>query len=243
MFSSLFKHDNKINRLPRAVLFDYDGVLVASEIIHFAAWKQLLGELNLPYDTQLIQSKAGKTAPTILTEFLNLYRPGWDPKEYDVVKLAQTKGNYYLPIAQTSLQAYPGVYEGLEWLRSKNILMAVVSNARRRELTETLHQLKLFAYFNEVFSREDVANPKPDPGAYLTAAASLGVKPKECIVVEDSPTGLEAALLGKIPAAAVTTNFSRTDLEQPIPGRPDLKPSWIGESIEEFFQLLKTLES
>jgi hypothetical protein len=57
--------------------------------------------------------------------------------------------------------------------------------------------------------------------------------------VEDSPTGIEASLMAKVPSAAVLTNFKREAMLEPVPGRPDLKPVWIGESIEELFVELK----
>lgn len=225
---------------PKAVLFDFDGVLVASEPIHFLAWKQLLEELGLPYNPSFIQKHVGKTAPIILAATLDHYRPGWNPEELDVVALAGRKSDYFLPIAQTQLQTYPGVQEGLTWLKAEGIAAAVVSNARRKELENSLKRLGLFDFFEVVYSRDDLPRPKPDPDSYLTAAAALGLEAEECIVLEDSPPGLEAALLGKIPAAAVTTSFTENLLRTPIPGRPDLKPVWIGPSIEAFFQWLQS---
>lgn len=218
---------------PHAVLFDYDGVLVASETIHFLAWKQLLEGLKLPFDTDLLHQSIGKTAPQILAILLEKHRPGWDPLEFNIAELAQRKSELYLPLARSQLQPYPGVIELLEWLKSQGIPMAVVSNARSKELKATLKTLHLFPYFQEVVSREDVPAPKPDPTPYLFAAATLGVDPLSCLAIEDSPPGLEAALIAKIPAAAVLTTFLREALEHPVPGRPNLKPHWIGPSIQE----------
>ena len=75
------------------------------------------------------------------------------------------------------------------------------------------------------------------------AAASLGFEPGDCLAVEDSPTGIESALVGKVPAAAVLTNFSRQVMEAPVPGRPDLKPVWIGESMLKLFEDLCALQA
>jgi len=88
-------------------------------------------------------------------------------------------------------------------------------------------------------SRDDVPKAKPDPTPYLFAAAQLEVDPADCIAVEDSPTGLEAALMGKIPAAAVATNFPQSALQSPIPGRPDLMPIFVGADPAEFFEWLR----
>lgn len=225
--------------LPRAVLFDHDGVLVRSEPLHWQAWRELLRELGLPYVEAEIREMVGYTAPEIMTAILNKYRPGWDPQVFDVHSLAQRKNNRYLESAQTELQLYPGVRELLAWLRANGIGTAVVSNARRRELEAALRWVGILDQFDVVVSRDDAGIPKPDPTPYLMAAAALELEAHECLAVEDSPTGIEAALMGKIPAAAVLTNFPRSVMETPIPGRPDLRPVWLGESAAELFEALR----
>jgi HAD superfamily hydrolase (TIGR01509 family) len=222
--------------LPRAILFDHDGVLVASEPLHWEAWRRLLAELKIPYEEAEIRAAVGKTAPRILTEILDRHHPGWDTAQFDIHALALRKNDFYLKIAQTELRTYPGVAEGLRKARERGIALAVVSNAKRRELESALRLLGIFDYFQLVVSRDDVNPPKPDPMPYLFAAASLGFEPHECMAVEDSPPGLEAALMAKIPTAALLTNFPRMAVEQPVPGRPDLRPTWIGESLETFFE-------
>jgi len=228
--------------LPRAILFDNDGVLIASERLHWAAWNKLLAEMGIPYKESDIQKQVGKTGPEIMAALLDEYRPGWNPEEFNLDALAYQKNNYYVQAVPTDLQAYPGVREGLVWLKNQGVKTAVVSNAKKRELVTALNSLKLDSYFDVLLSRDDVPAPKPDPSAYLFGAASVGEAPEDCLVIEDSPTGIEAALFGKIPAAAVLTNFSRAVMESPVPGRPDLQPHWIGESTAEFFEWLKTLQ-
>lgn len=227
------------SRIPfKAVLFDHDGVLVASEPLHWDAWRLLLAELGLPYPEAEIRAMVGTTAPEIISAVLTRYRPGWTPAQYDIHALAQRKNQFYLASVQTGLRAYPGVPEGLKYLKANGILTAVVSNARRRELVGALDLLGLSPLFTEIVSRDDVKAFKPDPTPYIAAAAMLGLEPTECIAIEDSPTGLEAALLAKTQTAAVMTNFSRQTLESPVPGRPDLKPVWVGPSMIEFFKWL-----
>jgi HAD superfamily hydrolase (TIGR01509 family) len=228
-----------LSKLPRAILFDYDGVLVSSEPIHLSAWMQLLIELGLPPDREFVKRSIGRTAPEIMAALLDQYRPEWDPKDYDVHQLAQRKNVFYLSMAESELQVFPGVREGLLWLKSQGIKSAVVSNGRRNELEKTMKTLEIFQLFDEIISRDDVNRFKPDPTPYLVGAATFGLDPSECVAIEDSPPGLEAALMAKVPAAAVLTSFPKEFLEAPVPGRPDLKPRWIGSSIQEFFDWLK----
>lgn len=231
--------DTPLSQRPRAILFDYDGVLVSSEPIHLAAWMQLLAELGLPQDTKTIQQLVGKTAPEVIARLLDLHRPSWDPAVYDIHDLARRKNIFYLELAKKGLQPYPGVMDGLQWLREQGFRTAVVSNGKRNELEKTMKHLNLFDLFDQVISRDDAKSSKPDPTPYLMGAALLQVDPQECIAIEDSPTGLEAALLAKIPVAGVLSNFPKETLEYPIPGRPELRPHWIFQSIQDFFSWLK----
>ncbi|MBC7692640.1 MAG: HAD-IA family hydrolase [Methylotenera sp.] len=227
--------------LPKAVLFDHDGVLVASESLHWMAWHQLLDELAIPYRESELRALVGMPAPLILKNLLDHYRPGWKAAQYDLDALALRKNDFFGELAQTRLQAYPGVKEGLQWLQSEKILCAVVSNAKGRELFSGLDRLGLASYFQIILSRDELPIPKPHPSAYLLGATKLGVKPEHCIAVEDSPTGIESALLGQIPAAAVLTNFSHEIMSRPVKTHPHLQPTWIGESIIHFFDWMKSL--
>lgn len=233
----------RVIRKPKAILFDHDGVLVTSEQLHFLAWQQLLKNMGLPWKEIRFEGLVGRPAPVILETLLNQFRPGWTPAEFDVDALALQKNNYYLEYAQTQLGLYPGVREGLEWAKREGIPCGVVSNAKRRELMASLTLLNIGDYFKVVLSRDDVIKPKPDPGPFEFAALSLGVTPGECVAIDDSPVGLEGALLAGCITASVTTNYSREALETPIPGRPDLRPVFISETMEEFFAWLQALKN
>lgn len=232
-----------VTQKPRAILFDHDGVLVASEALHWAAWERLSKEIGIPFDESRIRAAVGKTAPQILTLMMSWFRPDWDGNPEQLKAWVNRKNDIYLEEAKAGLKAYPGVLQGLMWLREQGILAAVVSNARRRELNAMLDHLDLSRYFETIISREDANASKPNPRPYLYATEILGVSPEECLAIEDSPPGLEAALMAGIPTAAVLTNFPQSALEHPIPGRNDLSPFWIGDSIKDFFQMVARLEN
>ncbi len=230
-----------LNRLPQAILFDNDGVLIASEPLHWSAWNELLSQLKIPYIESEIRGWVGKTAPEIMVMLLDKHRPGWSKQQFDPHALALQKNDIYLKLAHSQLQAYPGVREGLQWLKEVGIKTAVVSNAKSRELRASLDLLGLRSFFDEVISRDQVPAPKPDPAPYLLAAASLGIERQNCIAVEDSPPGIEAALMGKIPAVAILSTFTQKEMGQPVLGRPDLQPVAIFNKIAELFESLKSL--
>jgi HAD superfamily hydrolase (TIGR01509 family) len=227
---------------PRAILFDHDGVLVASEQLHWAAWGLLSKEIGIPFDEPLVRAAVGKTAPQILGLLMASHRPDWDGNPDQVQIWIDRKNDHYLAEAKKGLRAYPGVEDGLKWMRTHGVKAAVVSNARRRELQTMLDHLGLSPLFETIISREDAKAAKPHPRPYLFATEILGVDPAECIAIEDSPPGLEAALMAGIPTAAVLTNFQHENLKNPVPGRPDLSPFWIGDSMVDFFEMISSLK-
>lgn len=225
---------------PQAVLFDHDGVLVASEPLHLDAWKQLcVTHLYIPFDEVLIRTLVGKTSPEILKSLLHYHDPKRVFTDDDLQEFSKIKNSFYLKNVGQLLIAYPGVLDGIRWLKSQNIKTAVVSNARQKELHEGLKKIEAFELIDAVFSREDVPAAKPDPRAYLFAANYLGVEPKNCYVVEDSPTGIQSGLIAQIPSIAVTTNFTSDFFVAPVPGRPDLIPLAIFDTIADFFEAMK----
>lgn len=230
-----------ILKRPKAILFDHDGVLVSSELLHFRAWQKLLKELALPWDKIDFHGMVGRPAPLILESLLHQFKPGWSRDQYDVDALALRKNDYYLEMAHSELEPYDGVREGLEWAKNVGIKCAVVSNAKRRELTASMTKLKLGPYFQAIISRDDVTRPKPDPAPFELASISLGVSIHDCVAIDDSPVGLEGALRAGATTASVKTNYSERELKNPVPGRPDLSPVFIAEDMRSFFAWLQSL--
>ena len=226
--------------LPRAILFDHDGTLVASEPLHWAAWGSLLVELEIPYVEADLQKMVGMTAPEIMTVLLDRYKPGWVAPDYDVHQLAQRKNDHYLKHAELKPRHLAFARFEIEFCHSKGIKIAVVSNAKGRELKAALGWLGILDEFDLIISRDEARAPKPDPARatqWPQALLELGIH--ECLAVEDSPTGIEASLLAQIPSAAVLTNFKREDMEHPV--QQAVKPIWISDSIEALFRDLQAI--
>ncbi len=235
--------------LPSAVLFDHDGVLVHSENLHAKAWDLLFETMGLDFDVADIdwQHYAGKPAPVLIEEIFRKHSR--NPKFHNFSleerdALALKKNNFYFQLAQNgALEPVEGVFELLDFLKSRNIPCAVVSNAKQRELNFSLTTLKLTSYFTCVLSRDDVPSPKPHPSAYLTGAAKCGVPPTECLAIDDSPTGLISALRAGIPAWALSTTFPESALRAPVPGAPDLKVLEISRNLKEIYLRFSALEN
>jgi HAD superfamily hydrolase (TIGR01509 family) len=169
------------------VVFDLDGVLADTEPLHWTAFREVLLELGADvgieeYRRRFISHGGG---PEYACEAYRL------PLTADALRAR--KQPRYLALLRRGVPARPGARAALERLRG-GFRTAVATNSVRSEVDLILGSLGLSTLLDAVVTREDYRDAKPAPGAYLTAAARLGLRAEECVVVEDTPRGLGAAL-------------------------------------------------
>ena len=171
----------------RAVIFDLDGVVADSHPIHEAAWKTLLVEQGLDSATlNLDFLYAGRPRREILRHYLGSIESA------EMKRLGRRKDELYA-VAAHQLKTKPGIPRVLSELNSAGILCALATSAGRTRAHESLEQFSITRQFSLIVTGEDAAVAKPAPEIFLLAAEKLGLKPQECIVVEDSVAGVEAA--------------------------------------------------
>lgn len=169
------------------LIFDCDGVLVDSEALAEATLIQRLAEWlpDIQPEGELRQA-LGMTTAAILAhvERRSIHRLPEDA-------LASIDAAIEARLAE-ELRAIEGIAESVERLAMP---VAIVSNSSRRRVRASLAATGLDAWLGEapLFTAEQVAHPKPDPGVYRLAASTLGCEPRDCLVVEDSVAGVEAA--------------------------------------------------
>lgn len=173
----------------RAVLFDCDGVLVDSEPLTDAVIARSLARHGLALGQHEISGmfRGGTLAGVAETA----REMGADlPEDW----LARTYDDIHAKLAEGT-PLVPGIEGVLDRLDAAGIAYAVGSNGSHRKMEVTLgqHPDLRRRFGDRVFSREDVARPKPAPDLYLHAAHALGVAPAQAAVIEDSPTGARAA--------------------------------------------------
>jgi beta-phosphoglucomutase len=176
--------DNK-----RAVLWDMDGVLVDSGEQHYQSWLQTLTELSIPFDREKFRQTFGMNNTRILT--IQLFRE----------------------LIQGNLQLLPGVLNWLKHLHKRGILQAVASSAPHKNIEAIMNELDIRGYFSALISAAAMPG-KPDPTVFLEAATQLGVKPGQCVVVEDAVAGVEAACQAGMKCIAVSTTHPVSSLSE-----------------------------
>lgn len=199
----------------KGLIFDFDGLILDTEIPGFQAWKEIFAGYNLPF-TYAHWSKAIGTGPTAYDPALDLYslvNESLDPTELRKKQL--TRAHEILE----NVPIQPGVLNFIQQAQHLQMQMAVASSSPCDWVMTHLQRLDLVKYFQYILTAEDVAHVKPEPDLFHLALQKLALRPSEAIVFEDSPNGITAARAAGIYVIAVpneitkTMNTSHADLE------------------------------
>ena len=183
------------------MLFDLDGVLADTEPLHWAAYREVLLELGVDVGLEEYRHKfiSRGGGPEYAVEAYGL------PITAD--ELRARKLPRYLDRLRRGVPPRPGARAALERLRG-GWRTAVATNSVRTEVDLILGSLGLASLLDTVVTREDYRTAKPAPDAYLTAATRLGLSAGECVVIEDTPRGLGAALAAGMRAVALPNELT-----------------------------------
>ncbi len=211
-----------------AMIFDLDGVLIHSMPLHVGAWEQYLEGLGISVEN-LERRMHGRRNSELVRDMIG------DHLADDVVfEHGAAKERLFRDmLLKAELNGYrvPGVAEFLE--RHRDLPKAVGSNAEPANIDFVLDRFGLRQYFPVTIDGSQVSRPKPFPDIYLRAAERLETEPENCIVFEDSPTGVEAGLAAGMRVVGVETTpteFIGVDLRIKDFRDPQLEP-WLNARI------------
>ncbi len=171
----------------RLVIFDCDGVLVDSETLGCEVESSMLTQAGFPIGPREIARRfIGVSYATMLSQI------GEDFGREVPQELSEKIQRSVLDLFPTKLQPVPGIVEVLEEL---SLPRCVASSSDLDRVRLSLHLCDMERYFpsDTIFSAQMVRNGKPAPDLFLLAAESMKARPAECLVIEDSPPGVEAA--------------------------------------------------
>jgi HAD superfamily hydrolase (TIGR01509 family) len=185
------------------VIFDCDGVLVDSEIISAQVSSDCLKEVGVNLSTNyILETYRGKSVAdciSMITEELSKLAP-WE--NFSAEEKAERGAQFWrrvqlqtLVVCEKELEPVKGVMDVLDSLKEKQIPFCVASNGKHEKMRMTLAKTNIMPYVQgRVFSFEDVTRGKPAPDLFLHAAATINIPAEQAIVVEDSLTGIQAAV-------------------------------------------------
>ncbi len=175
----------------KAVIFDLDGVLVKSDSYHTAAWDEICRRWGIPFDQSVAELLRGISR--IDSAKMIADRAGATFSDDMLHRFAEEKNQIYCNLLETMTKAdvLPGVEELLQLLNTKKIPVAVASSSRNAKMI--LDVTGLNQYFSVIVDGNQITHSKPNPEVFQKAADNLGMPYKDCLVVEDAVSGVQAA--------------------------------------------------
>jgi len=198
--------DKKINKA-RLAIFDMDGTIADSEKIAQKVTIDFFGDRGITISKKEQKDVFGLNWKDLVREVLE--RNGMEYSQ----TIKDTLKERYIRNMRKKVQAVPGIYDLLEFLKGRTRL-ALATNSRMREVDIICSKLDFDRFFELKLARDHVKNAKPDPEIYLKAASTLGIGPEECMVFEDSVVGIKAAKSAGMNCIAITNTFAPEFLKQ-----------------------------
>lgn len=185
----------------KGVIFDLDGVICSTDHYHYLAWKALADRLGIYFDETINNRLRGVSRMASLEIILERYNGTLSEEEK--LAAAEEKNNLYRELLKemTPADLSPEVKNTLDALRAKGLLLGIGSSSKNTKFI--LSRIGLGDYFDKISDGTNITRSKPDPEVFLKGAEYLGLKPEDCLVVEDAKAGIEAALAAGMDAAAI----------------------------------------
>lgn len=197
---------------PRAFLFDLNGTMIDDMRFHLEVWHATLTEeLGAVMTLEETRKHMYGTNHELLVRVFGENKFTRDEMDTISLKKEQLYQSMYLP----HLKLLPGLDDFLLRAKRNEIALAIGSAAIPFNIDFVIDNLKIRDRFGAIVSGLDVRNSKPDPETYLHAAKLLGMQPESCIVFEDAPKGVEAALRAGMDAVVITTMHEEHEFDYP----------------------------
>lgn len=203
----------------KGIIFDFNGTLFFDSEKHLEAWREYSKKLRGTAftDDEMRKYMFGRTNEDIIA-----YAIGKKPEPEMVEELAREKEAVYRDMCRDDAEntvLAPGAVELLDFLKANNIPMTIATMSEKDNVDFYIEEFTLAKWFNidKIVYSDGTLPGKPAPDIYLKAAKNLGLKPEECIVVEDAISGIDAAHSANIGKIIAIASMESIDLYKNIP--------------------------
>ena len=179
----------------KAVIFDMDGVIVNSEPLHHLAYKKMFEEFKLDVSNSLYESFTGQSTYSICKQLCKIFNLVEDP---DALVLSKRKHFKIIFESDASFQMIEGALNLIKDYFENNLTLVLASSASMTNIDRIFKKFDLNKFFKAKISGADLKESKPNPEIFIKAAQLAGFKKEECIVIEDSTSGINAAKSAQI---------------------------------------------
>ena len=177
-------------------IFDLDGVIVDTAKYHYLAWRNLATALGFDFTEDQNELLKGVSRVKSLEILLSIGKVNLSEEKKQTLLLQKNKEYLEYVNQMTSEEILPGVNDLLNFLEINDIKFALGSASKNAPLI--LEKVGLLNRFTAIVDGNDVSKAKPDPEVFLIGAKKLGMKPENCVVVEDAIAGIQAANAAKM---------------------------------------------
>lgn len=202
-----------------AVIFDFDGVVVDTEPLHYAAFQKTLEPLGMHFSwEEYVETYIGFDDRDAFRHAFSL--KGLVLEQDNLHELIEQKAAFFNEVIRSGVSTYPGVVDLINHLHSNNIPLAICSGALRSDIDPILLMLGITDYFDVIVTADDVAASKPDPECYelafrrLLSSGPYGFSKETTIAIEDTPAGISSARSAGLQVCAVTNSYPAARLGQ-----------------------------
>jgi len=191
-----------------AIIFDMDGVICHTNPYHSLAFREFFSARNLkPTNEDFAEHMFGKSNSYILSHFLKRPIAG-----EELLQMEDEKESLFREIYAPHIEPIEGILEFIANLKSNGVKLGVATSAPYANLDLILSEVPIREKLGSIMASEDVKKHKPDPEVYLTSARNLGVSPEQCLVFEDSFSGISAALNAGMRVVGVLSSHTIEEL-------------------------------
>jgi HAD superfamily hydrolase (TIGR01509 family) len=174
---------------PQAILFDMDGLMLDSECLYQKSWKIAAAELGYALDEALYLSLVGRSNAEAEKAFVQVFGADFPVDDFN----QRWDQHWHTLVEKQGIPLKPGLLELLDWVEIQGIPKAVGTSSNTAEAHLSLKSAGIFDRFAAIVTVDQVAAGKPAPDIFLEAARRLDTPPEQCLVLEDSNAGVQAA--------------------------------------------------
>lgn len=191
-----------------AVIFDMDGVICHTNPYHSKAFTEFFKSRNLaPTEADFAAHMYGKNNSYILSHFLNREISG-----EELLQLEEEKESLFRKIYEPFVEPIAGIVAFMNDLKNNGAKLAVATSAPKANMDLILSKVPILDLLSSKLASEDVKKHKPDPEVYLRSAENLGIAPAQCLVFEDSYSGVSAGLNAGMRVVGVLSSHTKEEL-------------------------------
>lgn len=191
-----------------AVIFDMDGVICDTNPYHSLAWKAFLEKFGISAtEEEFIAHMYGKSNSYILKHFLQREVVG-----EEFARMEFEKEALFREIYEPHVEPINGLLEWIDELKSNGIKTGIATSAPVENMDLILSKLPLRAKMQSLLASHNVVHHKPNPEVYLKSATNLGIDPTQCVVFEDSHSGVSAGKAAGAKVVGVLSTYKKEEL-------------------------------